>query len=131
MKSVGYKKLQLYHLQIIRNEDSTLEVLGSFTSIIFFTISECFLLRMIQDKILHAQFLRQFSGIKRRTVAFLIRLERIAVGIETERLAHHPVSPLYVAAVLLIIRLIAQTRQDLSTRQFRTESKLFLLSLVD
>ena len=57
MKSVGYKKLQLYHLQIIRNEDSTLEVLGSFTGIIFFTISERFLLRMIQDKILHAQLL--------------------------------------------------------------------------
>ena len=71
----GTKKiLQLYHFQIIRNEDSTLEVLGSFTGIIFFTISERFLLRMIQDKILHAQFLRQFSGIKRRTVAFLIRL---------------------------------------------------------
>ena len=57
MKSVGYKKLQLYHLQIIRNEDSTLEVLGSFTGIIFFTISKRFLLRMIQDKILHAQLL--------------------------------------------------------------------------
>ena len=57
MKSVGYKKLQLDYLQIIRNEDSTLEVLGSFTGIIFFTISERFLLRMIQDKILHAQLL--------------------------------------------------------------------------
>ena len=57
MKSVGYKKLQLYHLQIIRNEDSTLEVLSSFTGIIFFTISKRFLLRMIQDKILHAQLL--------------------------------------------------------------------------
>ena len=57
MKSVGYKKLQLYYLQIIRNEDSTLEVLGSFTGIIFFTISKRFLLRMIQDKILHAQLL--------------------------------------------------------------------------
>ena len=57
MKSVGYKKLQLYHLQIIRNEDSTLEVLGSFTGVIFFTISKRFLLRMIQDKILHAQLL--------------------------------------------------------------------------
>ena len=57
MKSVGYKKLQLYHLQIIRNEDSTLEVLGSFAGIIFFTISKRFLLRMIQDKILHAQLL--------------------------------------------------------------------------
>ena len=57
MKSVGYKKLQLYHLQIIRNKDSTLEVLGSFTGIIFFTISERFLLHMIQDKILHAQLL--------------------------------------------------------------------------
>ena len=57
MKSVGYKKLQLYHLQIIRNKDSTLEVLGSFMGIIFFTISERFLLRMIQDKILHAQLL--------------------------------------------------------------------------
>ena len=55
--TVGYKKLQLYHLQIIRNEDSTLEVLSSFTGIIFFTISERFLLRMIQDKILHAQLL--------------------------------------------------------------------------
>ena len=57
MKSVGYKKLQLYHLQIIRNKDSTLEVLGSFMGIIFFTISKRFLLRMIQDKILHAQLL--------------------------------------------------------------------------
>ena len=57
MKSVGYKKLQLYHLQIIRNKDSTLEVLGSFTGVIFFTISKRFLLRMIQDKILHAQLL--------------------------------------------------------------------------
>ena len=57
MKSVGYKKLQLYSLQIIRNEDSTLEVLGSFTGIIFFTISKRFLLRMIQDKILHAKLL--------------------------------------------------------------------------
>ena len=57
MKSVGYKKLQLYHLQIIRNKDSTLEVLGSFMGIIFFTIRERFLLRMIQDKILHAQLL--------------------------------------------------------------------------
>ncbi len=57
MKSVGYKKLQLYHLQIIRNKDSTLEVLSSFTGVIFFTISKRFLLRMIQDKILHAQLL--------------------------------------------------------------------------
>ena len=57
MKSVGYKKLQLDYLQIIRNEDSTLEVLGSFTGVIFFTISKRFLLRMIQDKILHAQLL--------------------------------------------------------------------------
>ena len=126
--------LQLYHLQIIRNEDSTLEVLGSFTSIIFFTISECFLLRMIQDKILHAQFLRQFSGIKRRTVAFLIRLERIAVGIETKRLTHHPVSPHYVASVLLVIRFITQARQDqrlirfIRRRQLCSESELFFLS---
>ena len=44
----GTKKiLQLYHFQIIRNEDSTLEVRGSFTGIIFFTISQRFLLRMI------------------------------------------------------------------------------------
>ena len=57
MKSVGYKKLQLDYLQIIRNEDSPLEVLSSFTGIIFPTIIQRLLLRMIQDKILHAQLL--------------------------------------------------------------------------
>ena len=67
---------------------------------------------MIKNEILHPQFLRQLSGIKRRTVAFLVRLECIPVGIEAERLAHHPVRPLYVATVLLVIRLIAQTRQN-------------------
>ena len=89
---------------------------------------------MIQDKILHAQFLRQFSGIKRRTVAFLIRLERIAVCIETKRLTHHPVSPHYVASVLLVIRFITQARQDqrlirfIRRRQLCSESELFFLS---
>lgn len=80
MKSVGQKILQLNHFQVIRNEDSALEVLCRFTGIIFFTCSECFLLRMIQDKILYNQFLRQLSGIKCRAVAFLVRLERIAPG---------------------------------------------------
>ena len=80
MKSVGQKILQLNHFQVIRNEDSALEVLCRFTGIIFFTCSERFLLRMIQDKILYNQFLRQLSGIKCRAVAFLVRLERIAPG---------------------------------------------------
>ena len=67
-------------------------------------------------------------------MAFLVRLERIAVGIKAERLAHHPVSPYYVASVQLVIRLIAQARQDqrltrfIRRRQLSSESELFFLS---
>ena len=71
-------------------------------------------LKECRDKldVIDKEIVRLFSGIKRRAVAFLVRLERIAVGIKAERLAHHPIRPLNVAAVQLVIRLIAQTRQD-------------------
>ena len=64
-------------------------------------------------------------------MVFLVRLEGVAVGVEAESLAHHPVGMSDVLAVERIVRLVAQAGKDGSVRQFGTEAVLLLLRGMD
>ena len=65
-------------------------------------------LRVVQNQILYAEFRRQLACIERSAMVFLIRFERVAVGIKAERFAHHPIRVHNELAVKLIVWLIAE-----------------------
>ena len=82
---------------------------------------------MIQYEVLHAKLTGELAGIEGRAVVLLVGFELVAVGIQAESLAHHPVGMRYVGAVELIVRLIAQTGKHGAVGQLGTESVLLLL----
>ena len=48
---------------------------------------ECFLLGVIEQQVLHAEFGGELAGVERRAVRLLVGLELLAVGVEAESLA--------------------------------------------
>ena len=118
---------EAYLLQIVRYNNLSLEVLGSLLGVALSACRECLLLGMIQYEILYVEFGCKSACIKSCAVTFLVRLECVALGIQAERLAHHPVGMLYVGAVELIVWLVTKTRHNSSVWQLCTESILLLL----
>ena len=83
--------LHLNLLQVIRHYDSSFEVLCGFTCVVLLAGGYGLFFRVIEDEVLYVEFCCELSCVKSRTVVFLVWLEGVAVGVEAESLAHHPV----------------------------------------
>ena len=84
--------LQGDHLQVVRYKNWTCIDTLCLTRVEFLACIERFFLGVIEDEMTSSKSLCVACSVKCRTVVLLIGLEALTVGIETEGLAHQPVS---------------------------------------
>ena len=84
-------KNQCYMAKLHFINDAALEVLRGFARVGLAACGECFLLGVIEQQVLHAEFGGELAGVERRAVRLLVGLELLAVGVEAESLAEQPV----------------------------------------
>lgn len=84
--------LQGDHLQVVRHKNRTIIDTLSLTCVEFLARVKRLFLCMIEDEMTSSKSLCVACSVKCRTVVLLIGLEALTVGIETEGLAHQPVS---------------------------------------
>ena len=92
--------LQQNFFQVVGHNDTALEVLCRFACVCLAACGECFLLGVIEQQVLHAEFGGELAGVERRAMRLLVGLELLAVGVEAECLAEEPVGVFYELSVL-------------------------------
>lgn len=115
------------HLQVIRNDDASVEVACSFFGIVLTAGREVAVLGMIEQQIADVQGSGKLTGFKCRTVMLLVGLEDFTVAVEAEGFAQQPVGSLHTGTVGSIERLVTQTGQTDAAGKPGTETELFLL----
>ena len=102
------------HIQILRHQQVSGEVLPSFLQIQLLPLIPVGFLRVVQDEVRDGIPLRQLTGILHRGVGDFVRMEDVIVGFQAKCLVKEPFAARYVFFPLRAAGFVSQAGETLS-----------------